>query len=263
MLTAGLLTSLGGAPGNAAGKFASLGTQICKHQTGFVYMVLDHGGKPNAFCYDDSVATGTQVPLGHFRNNGFVVALDNETGHRIFLAGMGPSGDSHYNYCFERGLDWALGGPSDGGHVQQHLNLDTMNIGKTGDCPPGNPKNDGTTDPGSPPSASPGCKNANRLPNQGAHVFLFLSDEIPATDPLDSFTRFGCLSSSPGSHTFSSLHGQPFGVINGTPHTVLVSGVGMATACVSSDHAITPVSAGAEKNADKITVQSGSNGTCP
>lgn len=242
--------------------YASLGTQLCSGTGAFIYIVEASiaGGGDQAVCYD---GTTTPVPLGNARNNGIVAALDNQDGRRIFLSGTDNSGGASYNYCFDHGYDWALGPPYTGGEVQQRLELDKLTLGsKTDACPTGNPAGDGTTDPGAPQADKPGCVGSNHLPTQGGHVFVITINEVEQGDPINTFTAYNCVSGSPGSTTFSALGGQPWAVVNGSSHTVLVSGPGMTTACVDSNHAITPVSAKDAANAATLTVTNDS-GTCP
>jgi len=242
--------------------YASLGTQLCSGSGPFIYFVEADvtAGSDQAVCYD---GTTTPVPLGGARNAGYLAALDNQSGRRIFLSGTNLNGESSYSYCFDRGYDWALGPPDTGGQIQQHLQLDKMTLGSTTvACPAGNPVGDGTTDPGAPQADKPGCVGSNHLPTQGGHVFVIANPGLPKSDPVFTTTDYACVSGAPGSTAVSAVGGNLWAVVNGSSHSVLVSGPGMTTACVDSNHAITPVSAKDSVDAATITVTSDS-GTCP
>jgi hypothetical protein len=161
--------------------------------------------------------------------------VDNQSGHRIWLTGQ-TTRNTIFNFCYDRGFDFTLGPPADGGSGPENLLVTGISEGKsTADCT-GVPKGSiHTTEPeGTVPHVAPGCNTGNI---QGGHVFV----TTDVGDAEGTFTNFLCFNDSVKNNT-KAVQGDVSSVANGTGHQVVVSGSNFSF-CVSNNHVIDPIAA--------------------
>jgi hypothetical protein len=216
---------------------ASLGKQLCGKSGPFVYLVwgkIASSTLPDRECYDGGPGT-IKVPAKAANLDEIIAVVDNQSGHRIWLSGQ-TTRNTSFNFCYDRGFDFTLGPPADGGSGPENLLVTGISEGKsTADCT-GVPKGSiDTTEPeGTVPHVAPNC---NKGDIQGGHVFV----TTDVGDAEASFTNFQCFDDSVKTNT-KGVEGDVSSVANGTGHQVFVAGSGFSI-CVSNNHVIDPIAA--------------------
>lgn len=214
---------------------ASPGKQICSHAGAFVYVVwgvIATDKLPARRCYDSGPGS-IPVPASAKRLDDIIAVLDNQSGHRVWLRGMTTKNKS-FNYCYDRGFDFTLGPPADGGSGPENLLVTSITEGKsTAKCAPVPKGSARTTEPeGTVPHVAPNC---NTVDVQGGHVFI----TTDAGDAEASFTNYQCYNDSVKTNT-KGVEGDVSAVANGTGHRVYLSGSGFSL-CVNNNHVIDPI----------------------
>jgi hypothetical protein len=229
------------------------GSEICKGTTAFVFILWgNYNGVDNVgMCYDGGTGSIT-IPKQDVGQ--LVVALDNQTGARIWLAGD-TLGNVPFNFCYDTGYDFALGGGVDGGDGYEILDVDSIGQGSNLGCTGVPTSSIGSSEPYTSPWVNSYCATGDV---QGQH--LFIATSYSALELGE--TNYFCYNNTPHTYTNSLPSGLPvIFIANGTGHDLLISGPGFST-CVDNAHVINPVVSSIDQKITTITVTNGPV-TCP